>query len=114
VTPASYSAPVAVETPSDEAAPAPVERAVEAVRDAIVGVLGLGDVGSVPIGLPAVGLGALCALFIGRMLINASRGHALDARGELRAWIHAPAKLIDSLRGGAPRSTAVAGTVREG
>ena len=105
VTPASYSAPAASDTAEEQGSsvvPDAVEEAVETVRDAFTGVLGLAGVGSVPIGLPAAGLGALCALFIGRMLINASRGDPFDARGELRSWLHAPAKLIETLRADGP------------
>jgi phosphate transport system substrate-binding protein len=92
-----YSAPTS-SAPEPEADAPPAEAAVEAVRDAIVGVLGLGSVGSVPVGLPALGLAALCALFAGRMLLNASRGVGFSPGDELKAFARAPSRLIERVR----------------
>ncbi len=93
---AGYTAPDTT-TPQTQAE-TPAEEAIEAVRDAVVGVLGLGSVGSVPVGLPALGLAALCALFAGRMFLNASRGRGFRPADEIKAFVTAPARLIERAR----------------
>lgn len=100
---AGYSAPVsapASASPPGSEATTPVEEAVETVRDAVAGVLGIGSVGSVPVGLPALGLASLCALFAGRMLLNVSRGRGFSPGDELKAFVTAPARFVERVRDG--------------
>jgi hypothetical protein len=56
---------------------APAKAAIAAIRRAIEGVIGLGSIGSVPIGLPALVFGAICALLLGRLLLGAARRRSL-------------------------------------
>jgi phosphate transport system substrate-binding protein len=56
---------------------APVEQAVETVRRTVAGVIGLGAMGSVPIGLPVLALGAICAVLLGRLVLRMAQRRAL-------------------------------------